>query len=213
MRSKAKILIGILVLAIVAFGCQRMERATGATSTNTSTNTMASSKLADTRATMLHLLEEHVYLASSATGAKLGGRPDEVEAAESALHANNHDVGSVLAPALKKTPDEAYEFWHSHVHMLDRYTDAVANKDMAQQEAAVNDLLNYAKSFGTLVNSAIPSLPADAVEGLIKEYITSLKAVIDAQAKKDYSGEYNALRNAAKHMDSIASALAKAVSE
>src|SRR5262249_32010643 len=48
----------------------------------------AASKAADLRASLNMLLQEHLYLASMATDAALGGRTDEFQAAGGALNAN-----------------------------------------------------------------------------------------------------------------------------
>jgi hypothetical protein len=157
-------------------------------------------------------LGEHVFAASFATGAALGGRNTEfADLANAWLDRNSHDIANTIAGPIKKTPDQAYEFWASHIKMFVAYTQATAKKDKAGQNKAVGDLLGYANSFGGLVSGAIPALPADAVEGLVKEHITSVKAVVDAQAAKNYTKAYTLLRTAYKHMDMIGGALAQAI--
>ena len=172
----------------------------------------ADSPAADVHSALTSLLGEHVVAAAMATGAALGGRTKEFEAyASGILETNSRAIADAVAGPLKKTPEQAYEFWNSHIGMFVAYTQATAKKDKAGQAKAVNDLVGYATSFGTLVNGAIPSLPADAVEGLVKEHILTLKDAVDAQAKKDFDGAFTALRKAYSHMDMIGSALAEAV--
>jgi hypothetical protein len=170
------------------------------------------SQAADVHSLLTRALGEHVFAASSATGAALGGRNSEfADLASAWLDKNSHDIANTIAAPLKKTPEQAYEFWASHIKMFVAYTQATAKKDTAGQNKAVGDLLGYANSFGALVSGAIPALPAAAVEGLVKEHITSVKAVVDAQAAKDYTKAYTLLRSASKHMDMIGGALAQAI--
>jgi hypothetical protein len=81
------------------------------------------------------------------------------------------------------------------------------------REKAVNDLIAYSQEFGAFLNSASPSLPADAVAELVKGHILTLKEVIDAQAAGDFTKAYTALRAAAAHMPMIADAHAGAIAK
>jgi hypothetical protein len=49
------------------------------------------------------------------------------------------------------------------------------------------------------------------VHGLVKDHVVGLKAVVDAQARGDWSGTYAHLREAAGHMQMIADPLAEAI--
>ena len=93
------------------------------------------------------------------------------------------------------------------------YTTGVAKKDKAAQDKAVNDLIGYAADFAAFLASANPNLPKDVVQGLVKDHVVGLKAVVDAQARGDWSGAYAHLREAAGHMQMIADPLAGAISK
>src|SRR5215510_2492836 len=56
----------------------------------------ATATAADLRATLTSLLGEHVLLAASATGAALGGRQAQFEAAAAALDANSVDIAEAI---------------------------------------------------------------------------------------------------------------------
>jgi hypothetical protein len=60
------------------------------------------------------------------------------------------------------------------------------------------------------LNSANPNLPKSVVADLVKHHAITLKAVIDAQAAKDWNRAYSELRQAA-HMQMIGDPLAEAI--
>lgn len=172
----------------------------------------SSTKAAELRKTLNLLLAEHVFLAADATGAALGGRQAEFEAAAAALDANS--VALAKANGSVYGPDAEVAFlalWRKHIGFVVDYTTGLATKDKAKQEKAVNDLVAYAAEFGAFLNSATPSLPAEAVTELVKGHILSLKAVIDAQAAGNQAEAYTKLREAVAHMQMIADAHAEAI--
>jgi len=93
------------------------------------------------------------------------------------------------------------------------YTVGVAAKDAAKQQKAVTDLLAYTQDFGAFLESANPNLPKSVVAELVKHHVVTLKAVIDAQATRDYGRAYAAERAAAAHMQMIADPLAQAIAK
>lgn len=169
------------------------------------------------RAGLTELLQEHVYLAALSTGAALGGRDAEFEANAAALNgesdSNTSDLVAAVTSAYGDEVGNAFEgLWRSddHIPAVVRYTQAVAADDTAAADAAVADLLAYAETFGTTMNSVNENLPADAVAENVATHITTLKAVIDAQKAGDQAGVYSALREAFHHMSGTASVLAGA---
>jgi hypothetical protein len=177
----------------------------------------ATSKSAGLRATLTSLLREHVFLASSATGAALNGDTAGFEAAATALNgpANSNTasivttVGSVYGSEVRSAFDG---LWRSagHIPAVVAYTQAIAKDDTAAADGAVNDLLAYAKTFGETMHTVNENLPAEAVQGAIEMHATTLKAVIDAQKAKDRTAEATALREAVAHMSETAQTLADA---
>ena len=177
----------------------------------------ADSKAADLRAGMTSLLREHVLLASSATGAALGGRMPQFEAAAAALNgesgSNSSDIVDAITGAYGEDVGKAFDgLWRSegHIPSFVAYTQAVAKNDQAAKTKAVNDLLAYAKTFGTTMNSVNENLDAAAVEDAIKTHATTLMAVIDAQKAGDAKKVGSALRDAVHHMSGTADVLAEA---
>lgn len=157
-------------------------------------------------------LREHVYLASAATGAALGGRADEFAGAKAALDANSDAITSAIAGVYGAAAGVQFApLWKKHIDFLVEYTTAVATKDQAKADKAMGDLLAYTAEFGAFINAASPKLTADAVGELVKTHVFTLKDVIDAQAARNFAKAYSTERTAADHMAMIATGLATTV--
>jgi hypothetical protein len=168
----------------------------------------------DLRVALNHLLSEHVYLASDATGAALGGRDPEFKAAVAALDANSVDLSKAIGMVYGPDAETAFlALWRRHIGFVVDYTVATAKKDAAGQTKAVNALVGYTNDFGAFLAGANPNLPKDVVAGLVKTHILTLKAVIDAQAAGDLNAAYMDERTAAAHMQMIADPLAAAIAK
>jgi hypothetical protein len=171
----------------------------------------------DTRAaslrTALNLaLREHVYLASAATAAALGGRGPEFKAAAAALDANSVDVAKAIGSVYGADAEQAFlPLWRKHIGMVVDYTVGAATNDRARQDKAVADLVGYTQDFGAFLSAANPNLPKAVVADLVKHHALTLKDVIDAQAAKDPGRAFMAERAGAAHMQMIADPLAEAI--
>jgi hypothetical protein len=171
----------------------------------------------DTRAAALRTglnlaLREHVYLASAATNAALGGRDAEFKAAASALDANSVAISKAIGSVYGAEAEKAFlPLWRKHIGMVVDYTVGAAGNDKAKQDKAVNDLIGYTQDFGAFLSSANPNLPKSVVADLVKHHVVTLKDVIDAQAAKNQSRAFTALRTGAGHMQMIADPLAEAI--
>jgi len=177
----------------------------------------ASSPAAGLRAGMTSLLREHVFLAASATGGALGGRQPQFEAAAGALNgptgSNTADIVGAITSVYGDDVGKAFDgLWRSdgHIPAFVAYTQAIAGDDQVAADKAVADLLAYAKTFGTTMNSVNGNLPADAVEEAIVMHATTLKAVVDAQKAGDPVMVAKLLRAAVHHMSGTADVLAEA---
>jgi hypothetical protein len=173
---------------------------------------MSETSASDLRVSLTQLLGEHALLASAATGAALGGRTAEFEAAAAALDANSVDLSNAIGSVYGKGAEDAFlPLWRTHIGFFVDYTMSSAKKDAAGKKKAVADLMGYAEDFGAFLNSANPNLPKDAVAGLVREHVKTLAAVVDAQAKGDLKAAYMAERTAFMHMQHISDALASAI--
>jgi hypothetical protein len=160
------------------------------------------------------ILREHVYLAAAATGAALGGRTAEFQAAAGALDANSIDLAKAIGRVYGDGAEQAFlPLWRKHIGFVVEYTVGIATKDKAKQNKAVADLVQYTQDFGAFLSSANPNLPKDVVADLVKTHVLTLKEVIDLQASGNAAQAYAALRQAADHMAMIANPLADAIAK
>jgi hypothetical protein len=169
-------------------------------------------KAAALKSTLNTLFQEHVYLAAAATGAALGGREAEFNAAAGALDQNSVAISRAVGSVYGTDAEQAFlPLWRKHIGFAVDYTVGVASNDKGKQDKAVGDLIAYTKDFGAFLNAANPNLPTKVVGDLVQHHVVTLKTVIDAQASKDQAKAYAALRTAAGHMQAIADPLADAI--
>jgi hypothetical protein len=173
-----------------------------------------SKSASDLRAGWNALLAEHVYLAAAATGAALGGRSAEFEAAANALDANSKDIAVSLGAVYGKSAEDAFlPLWRKHIGFVVDYTTGLAARDKSKQDKAVADLVAYTQDFGAFLGSANPNLPKDLVADLVKHHVLTLKSVIDPQAAGNQAQAFTALRAAGGHMQMIGDPLTAAMAK
>jgi hypothetical protein len=223
-RNSIKLATAVVGIALAATACGGSSN--GSTATGAAPSSAASSdamtdavvgqaatatKAADLRAGLTYLLEEHVQLAGIATGtaiAKKGNLKDPaVTAAVGALDANTVALGKAIGAAYPKAEAPFLASWRQHIGFFVDYTLGKATKDAAKTDKAIKDLDGYRTSFGQLINSVVPELPADAVAEELKPHVASLFAAIDAQVAGDPK-QFELLQAAADHMPMTAATLA-----
>jgi hypothetical protein len=166
------------------------------------------------RATFNLTLREHVYLAADATGAALGDRKAEFEAAAAALDGNSQDLARAIGSVYGADAEKAFRpLWRRHIGFVVDYTVGAASKDKAKQDQAVAELVAYTDDFGAFLSGANPNLPKEAVAELVKHHVLTLKDVIDAQAAGNQPQAWRNARTAAGHMAKIADPLAAAITK
>lgn len=173
----------------------------------------AESRAAELRAKLNEVLSAHVAFAAMKTGATLGRRTDEAEVAKETLVGKNSEAiaalfGGIYGPKVEKA---VLALWRAHLKLIEDYTLALRDGDRTAASTAVASLTAYATEFGTALASIVKGLSADAVATLVRDHVTSLKAVIDAQAGTDGGAQFGAFVEATAHMDEIAAALATAI--
>jgi hypothetical protein len=172
----------------------------------------AASKAVDLRVALNQLLQEHLYLASSATSAAIGGRTEEFGAAGEALNTNGTDLGAAIGGLYgADAKDQFNQIWSAHNGFFVDYTTGVATKDKAKMDKAVQDLTTvYVPAFAQFLAGAT-DLPVDALTSLTTEHVLTTKAIVDAQGAGDVAAAAAADRMAAQHMEMIADPLAAAI--
>lgn len=203
-----------LAAALALTGCSAATpAATDDTDTSMAAETIdtVNSDGAGLRASLTALLSDHVYLAGAAIHQALqdGGdlTTEKVGAAVATLDENSVEVAALVGSAYPDAEQPFLDSWRSHIPFFVNYTVAKATGDQAGVDQAVADLGAYAVSFGELINSVVPELPAEAVQGELEMHATSLLAAIDADIAGD-PAYYGLLKDAAGHMPMTALALA-----
>ncbi|GAA1701968.1 hypothetical protein GCM10009792_22850 [Microcella alkalica] len=208
-----------LAAALVLTGCSATAEETAEEPMTSEENEVEEAPMIDTvnsdgsnlRAQLTALLADHVYLAGAAIDQALqdGGdlTTEQVGAAVAALDENSVEVAALVGSAYPDAEQPFLDSWRSHIPFFVNYTVAKATGDQAGVDQAVADLGGYAVSFGQLINSVVPELPAEAVQGELEMHAQTLLAAIDANIAGD-PAYFGLLKEAASHMPMTAAALA-----
>ena len=172
----------------------------------------AANKGVDLRVGLNMLLQEHLYLASDATGAALGGRNDEFKAAGDALNQNGTDIGAAIGSLYGADAAASFnKIWSAHNGFFVDYTVGTASNDKAKKDMAVQNLTTvYVPQFAMFLAGAT-GLPQDTLAQLTTTHVTTTAGIVDAQGAKDVAGAATKDRAAAQHMENIADPLADAI--
>jgi hypothetical protein len=163
------------------------------------------------RASLTSLLSDHVWLAGNALDTAVQHKGDlkdpQVVGAVLALDANSVALAETIGSVYPDAEKPFLASWRQHIGFFVNYTLGKATKDDKQVAKAKADLNAYRTSFGDLINSVIPELPADTVAQELKPHVESLYAAIDASVagKPDFQTK---LSMAADHMVMTADILA-----
>jgi hypothetical protein len=174
------------------------------------------SEAAALRATLTSLLSDHVWLAGNALDTAVQNKGDlkdpQVVGAVKALDANSVALAKAIGSVYPEAEKPFLASWRQHIGFFVNYTLGKATKDDKQVAKAKADLNKYRTSFGQLINSVIPELPADAVAEELIPHVNSLFAAIDASVagKPDYQAK---LTMAADHMVMTAEILAGGIAK
>lgn len=211
---KITALTGLGLAAVLALsGCS------AAADSSANSDDKASSAVTDTvnsdgatlRATLTSLLADHVYLASAAIDQALADGGDlttaDVAGAVETLDSNSVEIAALVGSAYPDAEQPFLDSWRSHIPFFVNYAVAKATGDQAGIDQAMSDLGGYAVSFGQLINSVVPELPAEAVQAELETHASSLVAAIDANVAGD-PAYFELLKEAAGHMPMTAQALA-----
>jgi hypothetical protein len=170
---------------------------------------------ADLRVTLNTLLGEHAVLAMIATQKGLDGAPD-FEAAAAALDENavavSEAIGSVYGDEAAKQFLDGPSLWRDHIGFFVDYTVALAGKDKAAQQEAVDNLIGYTGAFSGFLAEAT-GLPQAALQEGVTMHVMQLKGALDAYAAGDYTKSYRLFREAYAHMVATGDTLAAAIVE
>ncbi|HEV2890854.1 MAG TPA: hypothetical protein VGX28_10820 [Frankiaceae bacterium] len=176
----------------------------------------AASKASELRGGLTGLLNDHVWLAGNAlqTAVRKGGnlKDPSVQGAVKALDENSVALSKAIGAAYPEAEKPFLASWRQHIGFFVDYTLGVATKDAAKMEKAKKDLDGYRTSFGQLINSVVPELPADAVADELKPHVATLLAAIDAMVKTPNVVQ-SRLAESTSHMPMTAEILATGIAK
>jgi hypothetical protein len=226
MNARVKtITISVTAAALLAAGCTSSKTSSSSqssTGTSSSASAAASSgaaapagapdatAAAGLRATLTALLSDHVWLAGNAlnTAVLKGGNLKDpgVAGAVAALDANSVALSKAVGSAYPAAEKPFLASWRQHIGFFVNYTLGKATKNAAMVTKAKSDLNGYRTSFGQLINSVVPELPADAVAKELIPHVQTLLDAIDAAVagSPDFQTK---LSMAAEHMTMTAAVL------
>ena len=213
-RTSLKLAAAAAGLALLTTACgsdDEPANAAGSDTAGVKGAAAAKTAAAELRGGLTHLLTEHVYLAGIATGTAVskGGdlKDPAVTGAVKALDANSVALADAVASAYPDAREPFLASWRQHIGFFVDYTLGQATNDKAKVAKAKKDLDGYRTSFGQLINSVVPELPADAVADALVPHVDSLFAAIDAQVAGK-PNQFALLNEAASHMPGTAKTLA-----
>jgi hypothetical protein len=134
----------------------------------------------------------------------------QVVGAVKALDANSVALSKAIGSVYPDAEKPFLASWRQHIGFFVNYTLGKTTKDDKQVTTAKADLDAYRTSFGELINSVIPELPAEAVAKKLIPHVDTLYAAIDASVagKPDYQTK---LSMAAHHMPMTAAVLTSGI--
>lgn len=163
------------------------------------------------RAGLTALFSDHVYLAGAAINQALADGGDltapKTAGAVAALDKNSVEISKAVGSVYPQAEAPFLASWRSHIPFFVNYTLGKVTKDQAKVDQALTGLKDYAVSFGELLHSVVPELPASAVKAQLEMHATSLLAAIDANIAGDPK-YFDLLKQAAGHMPMTAQAIA-----
>jgi hypothetical protein len=202
--------LGAVVLFVAACGGTKPIGRPVATQPPAAAATDGDTPEANLRVQLTDLLNQHVALASAATGAALGGRTAEFQAAAATLDQNSVAIAHLIGSVYGSDAETAFlQGWRNHIGFFVDYTQADATHDEAKKQKALDDLNNYALQVAQFFNAA-NGMPLDATVTLMKQHVVTLTSVIDAQAAGDQTAVYSKLATSMAHMEMVADPIAAA---
>jgi hypothetical protein len=135
-----------------------------------------------------------------------------VKAAVAAVDANSVALSKAIGSVYPDAEKPFLESWRQHIGYFVDYTLGKATGNMAQVDKAEKNLDAYRTSFGQLINSVVPELPAAAVAKELIPHVDSVYATIDALVAGD-TLVYADLAAAANHMPMTAAVLAGGIAD
>ncbi len=214
--SKAVIIIGVLIaLGIGLFGGYAIGNMNADKTETQSVSMEQSTKQTDLRVAMNNFLREHVSSSLVVTRNIVdGASAEKIEGAKAAQTANAVAIATAVGDIYGMEAQDAITTpFVEHITQSNNYAQAVANGDMAAQDASLTALRAELRKVATVFNSVIPSLSVDTLyealsahEDLLNQAAVEYKAGNFAKA---YELENDALVQISGGADALSGGIIK----
>jgi hypothetical protein len=153
---------------------------------------------------------EHAFLIIEVVRTGILGGP-EFEVAAEMLEANTIELVNLVETAYGAAAGDPFaEQWRNHIAFIVDYTRAVSEGDTDARDLASAQLETYTQDFSAFLAAANPTLPAEAIEGLIREHVQQLEQVASF-AREGFGDAYPSIRETYAHMFMIGDGLANGI--
>jgi pyruvate/2-oxoglutarate dehydrogenase complex dihydrolipoamide acyltransferase (E2) component len=166
---------------------------------------------AELRSVVNQLLQEHTLLAGNASGAYLGGRLAEAQAAGRILAQNGIELSSVIGQAYGPEAQAQFaQVWAQHLAQMVGFYDAIQEGDQAKQQQATDATNAFVQTTTAFFESATGTLPRDQFASALTAHGQALMAATQAQAQLDWSTAYMKNKEATSHARTVSDTLVQA---
>ncbi|WP_234969838.1 hypothetical protein [Alicyclobacillus vulcanalis] len=163
------------------------------------------------RVSLDNLLGQHAVLAIEAMEAGYDNAPD-YSAWVNVLNQNTDALSNAIASVYGASAGAQFKsLWQSHIQDFVNYVVATVKDDPNGQQAALNALQAYEKSFAQFLASANPYLNEATVQAGLQEHVQELLTAFTDYVNKDYTDMAQELVKAYNHMFMVGDALAGAI--
>jgi len=128
------------------------------------------------------------------------------------MDANSVTLSKAIGEAYPQAEQPFLQSWRQHIGFLRRLYPRQSHQRPSQNHQAKSGLDGYRTSFGQLIHSVIPELPADAVAQELIPHVDTVFTTIDSLVTND-NQVYANLSTAAAHMAMTAAVLAGSIAE
>jgi hypothetical protein len=168
----------------------------------------------DLRTVLDTLLTEHTYLAGQTTGALLGGRMDEAQAAAMTLDVNAQEIAGLIGSVYGQPAQQQFlSLWRRHLADYALYAQATPQADATNRSQARQDLVSFAQDLDVFISSANPNIAAGSLADALTKHVEGTLDVIDAQASKEYPRAFTLAKQGADMTAMLGDPLAAAIAQ
>ena len=206
-RYKFPSLLGIPVLAFLAFGLPLRSVAAPAASANRVA-------VLETKMALRDLWVEHVFWIRNYVLATQAHDPVQGKIAEQEVVANAKALAGTITPFYgQAASDSLFTLLAGHWGAVRDYDTATRKKSKPAQDEAVAKIIGNAREIAKFLSSANPNLPEDAVFGLLSSHGGHHVAQINEVTSRDFASEAKTWHAMRSHMLMISDAIADGIAK